>query len=34
MGPAIAGLVIAGFGEMGCFLFDGLRYFAVIAFLG
>ena len=33
VGPAIAGLVIAGFGEGGCFLVDGLSYFAVIASL-
>ena len=33
IGPAIAGLVIAGFGEGGCFLVDGLSYFAVIASL-
>ncbi|WP_263381706.1 MFS transporter [Granulicella arctica] len=33
VGPAIAGLVIAGFGEGGCFLIDGLSYFAVIASL-
>jgi len=33
IGPAIAGVVIAGFGEGGCFLFDGLSYFAVIASL-
>jgi MFS family permease len=32
-GPAIAGLVIAAFGEGGCFLFDGISYFAVIASL-
>jgi MFS family permease len=33
VGPAIAGLVIAGFGEGGCFLIDGISYFAVIASL-
>jgi MFS family permease len=33
VGPAVAGLVIAGFGEGGCFLFDGFSYFAVIASL-
>ena len=33
VGPAVAGLVIAGFGEGGCFLVDGLSYFAVIASL-
>jgi len=33
VGPAIAGLVIAAFGEGGCFLFDGISYFAVIASL-
>jgi MFS family permease len=33
IGPAIAGLVIAGFGEGGCFLLDGVSYFAVIASL-
>ena len=33
IGPAIAGLVIAGVGEGGCFLVDGLSYFAVIASL-
>jgi MFS family permease len=33
IGPAIAGLVIAGFGEGGCFLVDGLSYLAVIASL-
>jgi MFS family permease len=33
IGPAIAGLVIAYFGEGGCFLVDGLSYFAVIASL-
>lgn len=33
VGPAIAGLVIAAFGEGGCFLLDGLSYFAVIASL-
>lgn len=33
IGPAIAGLVIAAFGEGLCFLVDGLSYFAVIASL-
>jgi MFS family permease len=33
IGPAIAGLVIAGFGVGGCFLVDGLSYLAVIASL-
>jgi MFS family permease len=33
IGPAIAGLVIAGFGEGWCFLIDGMSYFAVIASL-
>jgi MFS family permease len=33
VGPAIAGAVIAAFGEGGCFLIDGLSYFAVIASL-
>jgi MFS family permease len=33
IGPAIAGLVIAAFGEGGCFLIDGLSSFAVIASL-
>ncbi len=33
IGPAIAGLVIAGFGEGWCFLIDGVSYFAVIASL-
>jgi len=33
IGPAIAGLVIAGFGEGACFLVDGVSYFAVIASL-
>ena len=33
LGPAIAGLVIAGFGEGACFLIDGVSYFAVIASL-
>ncbi|WP_013323364.1 MFS transporter [Gloeothece verrucosa] len=31
VGPAIAGLVIAGFGVGACFLIDGLSYIAVIA---
>lgn len=33
IGPAIAGLVIIAVGEGGCFLLDGLSYFAVIASL-
>lgn len=33
VGPAIAGLVIAAFGEGICFLIDGMSYFAVIASL-
>lgn len=33
IGPAIAGMVVAVFGEGWCFLFDGLSYFAVIASL-
>jgi MFS family permease len=33
IGPSLAGLVIAGFGEGYCFLIDGLSYFAVIASL-
>lgn len=33
IGPAIAGLVIAAFGEGWCFLVDGLSYLAVIASL-
>jgi len=33
IGPAIAGLVIAAWGEGWCFLLDGLSYFAVIASL-
>jgi MFS family permease len=33
IGPAIAGVVIAAAGEGGCFLIDGLSYFAVIASL-
>jgi MFS family permease len=33
IGPAIAGLVIAAFGEGWCFLIDGVSYFAVIACL-
>jgi MFS family permease len=33
VGPALAGLVIAAFGEGGCFLIDGVSYFAVIASL-
>ncbi len=33
IGPAIAGLVVAGFGEGWCFLIDGLSYLPVIASL-
>ena len=33
IGPAIAGMVIAGFGVGWCFLIDGISYFAVIASL-
>jgi MFS family permease len=33
IGPALAGLVIAAFGEGGCFLIDGISYLAVIASL-
>ncbi len=33
IGPAIAGLVIAGLGEGWCFLIDGISYFPVIASL-
>jgi MFS family permease len=33
IGPAIAGIVIAVFGEGWCFLLDGFSYFAVIASL-
>jgi MFS family permease len=33
LGPSLAGLIIAGFGEGYCFLLDGLSYFAVIASL-
>jgi MFS family permease len=33
IGPAIAGLVVAAFGEGWCFLIDGLSYIAVIASL-
>jgi MFS family permease len=33
IGPAIAGVVIAAFGEGWCFLIDGISYFAVIASL-
>jgi MFS family permease len=33
VGPSLAGLVIAGFGEGYCFLIDGLSYFAVIVSL-
>jgi len=33
IGPAIAGLLIGAIGEGGCFLIDGISYFAVIASL-
>ena len=33
VGPSLAGLVIAGFGEGYCFLIDGISYIAVIASL-
>jgi MFS family permease len=33
IGPAIAGVVVAAFGEGACFLIDGISYFAVIASL-
>ena len=33
VGPAIAGLIIAAWGEGWCFLIDGVSYFAVIASL-
>jgi MFS family permease len=33
VGPALAGLIISGFGEGWCFLIDGVSYFAVIASL-
>jgi len=33
IGPSIAGLIIAGFGEGWCFLIDGLSYIAVIVSL-
>ena len=33
IGPAMAGLVIAAFGEGWCFLIDGVSYFAVVASL-
>lgn len=33
IGPAIAGLVVAAFGEGWCFLIDGVSYFAVIGSL-
>jgi MFS family permease len=33
VGPALAGMVVAAFGEGWCFLIDGLSYFAVIASL-
>jgi len=33
VGPAIAGLVVAAFGEGWCFLIDGISYFAVVASL-
>ena len=32
-GPAIAGILVAAFGEGWCFLIDGISYFAVIASL-
>ena len=31
IGPSIAGIVIAAFGEGWCFLIDGISYLAVIA---
>jgi len=33
IGPALAGMIIAAFGEGWCFLIDGVSYFAVIASL-
>ncbi len=33
LGPALAGIIIAAFGEGYCFLIDGVSYFAVIASL-
>src|SRR5580698_10177248 len=33
VGPAVAGMVVAAFGEGWCFLIDGVSYFAVIASL-
>ncbi len=33
LGPALAGIIIAAFGEGYCFLIDGLSYFAVIGSL-
>ncbi len=33
LGPSLAGIIIAGFGEGYCFLLDGISYFAVIASL-
>jgi MFS family permease len=33
VGPVVAGLVVAAFGEGWCFLIDGVSYFAVIASL-
>ena len=33
LGPTLAGIIIAGFGEGYCFLLDGVSYFAVIASL-
>ncbi len=33
LGPSLAGIVIAGFGEGYCFLIDGISYLAVIASL-
>ncbi|MCE9625647.1 MAG: MFS transporter [Deltaproteobacteria bacterium] len=34
IGPTLAGLIIAGFGEGACFLIDGCSYIAVLASLG
>jgi len=33
IGPSLAGIIIAGFGEGDCFLIDGISYIAVIASL-
>ena len=33
IGPAIAGIIVAAFGEGACFVVDGISYFAVIASL-